>query len=499
MSNQNTTDSANEFVSSPEEFTLEVKTTSVTDFFLYSSNCMLPDYQRSYVWNEEKLSQFLIDLYEHFFNESGFNNQAPCYYLGGVLLYQRNGKEIEIIDGQQRITTLLILNHAYKKSESLLAQDKWKLEYKSLLSSKRIKENYQYLLENVNSLIKTNLDAIYAKLVFTQIVTNSQDEAFTFFDSQNSRGVSLSPVDFLKSYHLRELKNQENLQRIFAKQWDSNNKGQFLNELFTIILWRARKWRGKELYFENKDEILVNFQKHTIKEIENEGIRLYPNIFNSLANQLTFDSKNGVMVQPNMLNLQTTSDQYPFSIRQPIQKGVGFFLYTEKYYAIYHLLFKENRFVNFSKVYSDLIMSNSYYLRVFFKTTSVFYYDKFKDNKLIEFALWMDYLLGSYRFNQNSIVAQTVIKILRDNSQNLLDVIEMSYRPEDVFIYIQQITDPQKYTTDLKKDPENGVRNKYKTANLNFFNKKEQIIDFTTKHTWINEYIHKQNIANYVA
>ncbi|WP_286925599.1 DUF262 domain-containing protein [Flavobacterium sp. UBA4197] len=474
-----------------EELFLEVGTLSTSDFFETDVSVKLPDYQRPYVWNEEKLKQLLKDVKDHFFYDGDYNENAQHYYLGCVLLYKKNEIEFEIIDGQQRITSLLILDYVCNETQSYLAQDKWNLEYSSMLSTTVIKHNLKYLTENVSSGIKNHLKNIFSKLVFTVIKTNSEDEAFTFFDSQNSRGVSLSAVDFLKSYHLRELKGNEDLQRRFAKQWDSNNKGQFLSELFDFILWRSRSWKGQNLSFENKDAILKDFQKKTIKELNNDLIRLYPNVCNTLANQLMYDSKLGVCLQPSVLNLQTTASQYPFSIRQPIQKGIGFFLYTEKYFAVYNQLFNDKKFKSFIEVYNKLITQNSYYLKIFFKLASVVYYDKFKDQKLQEFALWMDYLLGSYRIYQRTIVTQTVIKILRDKSQNLLDVIEMSYRPDDVFDFIRLITDKSHYNVDLASDPDYGVRNNYKNANLSFYQKEENS-ELITKEKWVYEYIEKK-------
>lgn len=467
---------------------LEVGTITCTDFFESNVTVKLPDYQRPYVWDEEKLEQLVKDFKEHFFTPAGYNSNAPHYYLGCVLLYQKNETEFEVVDGQQRITSLLILDHAWNESHSYLSQNKWNLEYSSLLSTAVIKHNFSYLKQNINLEIKNNLQVIFSKLVFTVIKTNSEDEAFTFFDSQNNRGVSLSAVDFLKSYHLRELKGKDDLLRLFAKQWDSNNKAQFLTELFNLILWRSRSWKGSQLTFENKEAILKDFQKKTIKIENNDCINLYPNVFNSLAKQLTFDSEVGASIQPSILNLQTKASQYPFSIRQPIQEGIGFFLYTEKYYAIYNQLFFDNKFEDFTSIYNKLIASNSNYLKTFFKLVSVVYYDKFKDDNLVAFALWMDYLLGSYRLNQRTIVSQTVLKILKDNAQNLLDVIEMAYRPDEVFHFIRSITNKDHYNIDLSKDAEYGVRRTYHNANFSFYKKgkNEKLI---SKKSWINEYL----------
>ena len=122
---------------------------------------------------------------------------------------------------------------------------------------------------------------------------------------------------------------------------------------------------------------------------------------------------------------------------------------------------------------------------------SVAYYDKFKDYKLVEFGLWLDYLLGSYRVKQHTIVRQTIVKILREKSQNLLDVIEMAYRPEDVFSFIENITNDDLYKDVNDYGTENGVRNIYRRNNLDFFNKVEkdnERINLGNKLSWIKEY-----------
>ncbi len=281
------------------------------------------------------------------------------------------------------------------------------------------------------------------------------------------------------------------MQRIFAKKWDSNNKSQFLDLLFNTVLWRNRSWKGTNLYYEYKDAVLNVFQKKTIKEDSNNTVRLYPNAFNVLANSLDFHDSEGVIIMPGMLNIQTKAEQFPFSIRQPLQRGVGFFLYTEKYHAVYNILFKEERFKEFIYLYETLYKGVSPYLKSFFRMASVAYYDKFKDYKLVEFGLWLDYLLGSYRVKQHTIVRQTIVKILREKSQNLLDVIEMAYRPEDVFSFIENITNDDLYKDVNDYGTENGVRNIYRRNNLDFFNKVEkdnERINLGNKLSWIKEY-----------
>jgi hypothetical protein len=71
------------------------------DFFNQIFN--IPIYQRLYVWEEEQVSTLLEDLiraYQH--------NEKHIYYLGGIVVVENNGK-FDLIDGQQRFTTLKIL------------------------------------------------------------------------------------------------------------------------------------------------------------------------------------------------------------------------------------------------------------------------------------------------------------------------------------------------------------------------------------------------------
>jgi hypothetical protein len=210
-----------------------------------------------------------------------------------------------------------------------------------------------------------------------------------------------------------------------------------------------------------------------------------------LAYSLEYHDSEGVTIKPGVLSIQTKAEQYPFAIRQPIQRGIGFFLYAEKYYAVYQILFNAKKFKEYTHLFKTLYNGVSPYLKSFFKLATVAYYDKFKDYKLVTFGLLLDYLLGSYRVNQHTIVRQTILKILRDEKnhhQNLLDVIEMAYRPEDVFLFLKSITNNDFYTKQVEDfGGDNSVRNKYRKNNLSFF-KKEEGINLENKLSWIEEY-----------
>jgi len=209
---------------------------TLSDLIALEDNCFIqiPDYQRPYVWTVDKIEALIDDLDDFFKHSNVYTDNGNKYYMGSILLHKKDEKTYDVIDGQQRLTTLLILDYVMnrEKSSLILKQEQLQLAFNSPDSQKNIKDNQRYFekLKNIN--IQKYASNIFDYLAFSVIITKSQDDAFTFFDTQNNRGVALSPVDFLKSYHLREIKEDEEQQYVFAKIWDSNNQNQFLNRLF---------------------------------------------------------------------------------------------------------------------------------------------------------------------------------------------------------------------------------------------------------------------------
>ena len=84
--------------------------------------------------------------------------------------------------------------------------------------------NYEILSKRISELPKDEQNKyknyLFERCSVVQIVTDSEQEAFQFFDSQNSRGKELAPHDLLKSYHLREMNDEEENQKIrIINQW----------------------------------------------------------------------------------------------------------------------------------------------------------------------------------------------------------------------------------------------------------------------------------------
>ena len=261
--------------------------------------------------------------------------------MGSILFFCQNGG-YEIIDGQQRLTSLLILDKIANNGQSILAThtDNVQFFFNSPISKKNIVEVKNYVKDYKTDLLQHNWNTVVADLAFSVIVTNRQDDAFSFFETtQNNRGVKLGAADYLKSFHLRKLREEEGKQVAFSKQWDANNTNQFLNYLFNQVVWRGRSWKGSNVWYESQEDVLQEFQKKTREpEIKNQ-VLIFPTVKNKIAHAIRYDENDGIMLDTSPIALKSHAINYPFALRQPIEKGIGFFLYSERYVSMYHFIF----------------------------------------------------------------------------------------------------------------------------------------------------------------
>lgn len=85
--------------------TFEPSTLNIRDIFCNGSVVYkVPDYQRRYSWKKEQLDALWGDLYESFTND-----RQACYFLGSIVVVKNANNAFELIDGQQRLTTLMIM------------------------------------------------------------------------------------------------------------------------------------------------------------------------------------------------------------------------------------------------------------------------------------------------------------------------------------------------------------------------------------------------------
>ena len=74
---------------------------------------LIPDYQRPYAWGEKECQTLWDDLFLFAFPDNDcdkFNSDSDEYFLGPIVTFKNDDGKMEIIDGQQRLTTLMLLS-----------------------------------------------------------------------------------------------------------------------------------------------------------------------------------------------------------------------------------------------------------------------------------------------------------------------------------------------------------------------------------------------------
>ena len=211
---------------------------------------IVPDYQREFVWESRReVERLLSDVMEAY-------NTDPNkeYFIGTTVVYNNNGR-YELIDGQQRTTTLflilcafrnlfakrsiphnvidsLICDYTYGPDKKQILLFHLELQYeeatnlltdiaeekdknKSILSpsGKRLVEAYEYIYNQLASLEEQDLNNLLVyilyKLKFIQISTQDINDALKIFETINDRGTGLNPMDLLKNLIFRQVNREQ--------------------------------------------------------------------------------------------------------------------------------------------------------------------------------------------------------------------------------------------------------------------------------------------------
>lgn len=252
---------------------------------------IIPEYQRPYAWSDEQIQTLFEDLVEY-----TENNNESTYFLGTIVSYENENNEQEIIDGQQRITSLFLLLRAlYSKLNSmtetkevknfkgqiesaLWEQDELTAEVdfeKTLIESRVMRDEGNKVFSeilitgDVGALAKDNYSLNYRlftelieryatnepelffwfirnvlnKAILLPITADSQDTALTIFSTLNDRGLALSDADIFKAKIYNQL--DADGKATFIEQWkklddDATNANESIQKLFYYYMFYLR-------------------------------------------------------------------------------------------------------------------------------------------------------------------------------------------------------------------------------------------------------------------
>lgn len=262
---------------------------------------VIPEYQRPYMWTDDQITVLFDDVWEFAINIGGLKRNGT-YFLGSIVSFENERGEQEIIDGQQRITSLFLLlraiytklckgddknSDAAKNFISKIEPAIWrtdnltgKVDYSDILLTSRVvddegnnilrhiletgeanpaaEDNYSrnYLLfqrlydEHCSQAPLQIYDFIYALLyqaILLPIGADSQDTALTIFSTLNNRGLQLSDADIFKAKMYNNLPDSE--KDAFIKQWqcldkEAHEAHESIQQLFYYYMFYLRAKEG---------------------------------------------------------------------------------------------------------------------------------------------------------------------------------------------------------------------------------------------------------------
>lgn len=286
---------------------LNIDQRNIKDLFQdKKSDFLIPDYQRPYAWTETECQTLWDDLFEFAIpnqNADSFN-QNDEYYLGPIVTFTNDDGKLEIIDGQQRLTTLMLLLRAFDvkfkyaqdpntvktreaiekclwktdefgtpkydelKIDSEVATDNDKDEFLGILrtgetnknQSSKYAVNYRFFQSQIEEF--ADHYAMYMAILPMRILNNcillpieaeDQGTALRIFSTLNDRGLPLSDADifkaqFYKYYTSKDAKDD------FIQRWKdledmcnsmfSASTGSPMDELFTRYMYYKRAQMG---------------------------------------------------------------------------------------------------------------------------------------------------------------------------------------------------------------------------------------------------------------
>lgn len=283
----------------------------VAKIFSSDFDYAIPSYQRPYAWTEVQAGDLFSDLYDFFVKE-----KDETYFLGSIVLIKDEGKpHAEVIDGQQRLTTLTILLAALtsyfsgdlrsdfenylrepgRASQGLMPKPRLtlrerdrkffadyvqNLKFKELValdpaqldneSQRNIRRNAELLLQKLDVSFQgaterlCEFGAFLVQRCFLVVVsTPSQQSAFRVFSVLNSRGLDLLPTDIIKSDIIGNIKSPDKQDEV-TERWEELEV-QTGRDGFAELFGHIRMIFAKE---KARRTLLEEFREQVIKKYE---------------------------------------------------------------------------------------------------------------------------------------------------------------------------------------------------------------------------------------
>ena len=339
-----------------------IATQTKVDDFLASNKTqfIIPVYQRNYDWTVGQCKQLLDDILE-----VGYSNKSNAHFIGSIVYIHDDAymtsrlKELTIIDGQQRLTTLTLIylalyrlareineeglvneiNETYLINKFASEDEKLKLRptenndraLKYLLRSdateqfsgfSKLISNYDYFKERINTDTYQVVLKGLSKLMFVEVsLERGKDDPQRIFESLNSTGLKLEQGDLIRNYILMGLSPKDQ-NKIYQSYWeiieklakdDTSNESKVSDFIRDYLTLENRS-------IPNKGKVYVEFKAKypttTLEELEESltQIKALVKHYNKLINPKNETDKE-IRLQLEHIHKLEINVVYPFLMK----------------------------------------------------------------------------------------------------------------------------------------------------------------------------------------
>ena len=212
---------------------LPLKECSIHDIYFDNSlvkTYQIPIYQRNYAWDDDQISALVKDVKDSFDKDS-----TTPYYIGTLVTFRREEGIFEVIDGQQRLTTIFLVLKAlgYSDIDRKLTYSSRRISAKTLENLPDVGDEYDYMIKRgfdfaVSAIreyigedeIRAFGDYFLNRVIIIHYNVPKDVDLNHYFEVMNSRGEQLEKHEIVKS-RLYGILKDDNERMVFARLWDA--------------------------------------------------------------------------------------------------------------------------------------------------------------------------------------------------------------------------------------------------------------------------------------
>ncbi|WP_372403511.1 DUF262 domain-containing protein [Acinetobacter piscicola] len=242
-----------------------IQALKVQALFENKQTYIIPMYQRNYAWGEKEIDQLILDIQDYQKQPEQLNQGqtqgSKKYYIGTLVVFERSKGTYEIIDGQQRFTTLTLLAICLKrlsKEEKIVLDMSWfnqfnldfesrpksSLTFQALLRGDPLQhlksseynadlvQGFELLQRAIQKIIKQGDLSVFCKYLFenvviTQVLVPKDTDLNHYFEVMNNRGEQLEKHEILKAQvmsvlnQIKDEADKTSSLTLFTSIWDA--------------------------------------------------------------------------------------------------------------------------------------------------------------------------------------------------------------------------------------------------------------------------------------